>query len=334
MKPKLKKLSDQTLVITGASSGIGLVTARMAARRGAAVVVAARAQEALGRLEREIITLGGRVLAVPADVTSDEDLRRVAGKAVERFGGFDTWVNNAAVSIFGEIMQTPLEEERKLFEINYWGMVRGSRIAVEHLRPRGGALINVGSVASDRAIPLQGAYCASKHAIKGYTDTLRMEVEQRGWPISITLIKPTAIDTPLFRNAANHMDAEPVEPSPMYAPEAVAEAILHAAEHPIRDLLVGGTAPLQSFMGRYAPRVGDRVMKAMMFDGQKSQRERLAGEHQVLDRASGDLRERGDYGVKVFERSLFTRAAMHPAITTAVALGAGLAAFGVLWNRR
>jgi hypothetical protein len=213
-------------------------------------------------------------------------------------------------------------------------MVRGSRIAVEHLRPRGGALINVGSVASDRAIPLQGAYCASKHAIKAYTDTLRMEVEERGWPVSITLIKPTAIDTPLFRNAANHMDAEPVEPSPMYAPEAVAEAILHASEHPVRDLLVGGTAPLQSFMGRYAPGLGDRVMKALMFEGQKSRRARQPGEHQALDRPSGDLRERGGYDVKVFERSLFTRAAMRPALTAAVAIGAGLAAVGALWNRR
>ncbi|HYZ85239.1 MAG TPA: SDR family NAD(P)-dependent oxidoreductase, partial [Bryobacteraceae bacterium] len=174
MNINLKSLGDQVLVITGATSGIGLVTARMACRQGARVVVAARNEDAVKQLEKELNVDGERAAAVPTDVTSESDLRRLADTAIERFGGFDTWVNNAGVSIFGDIMEIPVEEERKLFEINYWGVVLGSRIAVERFRQHGGALINVGSVASDRAIPLQGAYCASKHAVKAYTDALRM----------------------------------------------------------------------------------------------------------------------------------------------------------------
>jgi len=326
----LKPVRDQVIVITGATSGIGLVTARMAVKQGARVVVGARASDAVSSLERELNATGVRAVGAVTDVTSEADLRRLAATARERFGGFDTWVNNAGVSIYGEIMDVPVSEERKLFETNYWGLVMGSRIAVEHLRATGGALINLGSVASDRAIPLQGAYCASKHAIKAFTDTLRVELEHHDTPISVTLIKPTAIDTPFFRHAATYMDAQPTEPSPMYAPETVAEAILHAAEHPVRDLLVGDMAPLQSVMGNLTPRLGDKFVGAMMFDGQKSQRKPEPGENQALDQPSSDLRERGNYDAYTMETSVYTKAAMNPLLTGVIAVGAGLALAGML----
>jgi len=330
MRIKLKPLSRQVMVITGATSGIGLVTARRAAQEGVRVVIAARNEEPLRQLETELRSAGGDALAVVADVTRPEDVRRIAQAAEQRFGGFDTWVNDAGGSVYGKIMDVPVEDERKLFEVNYWGVVYGSRVAVEHLRNRGGALINVGSVASDQGIPLQSAYSASKHAVKAFTDALRVELEKDSIPISVTLIKPTAIDTPFFKHAKTYMDAQPVEPSPMYAPETVAKAILHAAEHPVRDLLVGDIAPVQSAMGRLMPRLGDKFSKHKMFEGQKSDRAPAPGDNQIFEQPSGELRERGGYqDVKVMERSLYTEAAMRPAITKL--LSVGLCAGIALW---
>ena len=233
MKLTLKPLDEQVIVITGASSGIGLVTARMAARAGAKVVLAARNAEALQELEREINQLGGEAIHVVADVGVESDVRSIADAAIARFGGFDTWVNDAGVSVYGRIEQVTTEDLRRVFETNFWGVVYGSRIAAEHLKQRGGgALINLGSTLSDRAIPLQGIYVASKHAVKGFTDAMRMELEDQGAPISVTLIKPAAIDTPYTEHAKNYLPNEPKNPPPVYAPETVARAILHAAVYP------------------------------------------------------------------------------------------------------
>jgi short-subunit dehydrogenase len=322
MKIQLKNLPGQVVVITGATSGIGLTTARMAAKRGAKVVLAARNADALIQLRDEIDAAGGDALAVPTDVTKKQDVHRLADAAIDRFGEFDTWVNDAGGSIYGLIRNVPVEEERKLFELNYWGVVYGSRVAADYLRSRGGAIINLGSVASDRGIPLQSAYSASKHAVKAFTDALRVELEKEGAPISVTLIKPTAIDTPFFRHAKTYMDAQPTEPSPMYSPETVARAILYAAQTPVRDLLVGDKAPVESLLGRIFPGVGDRFMKAKMFDGQKSDRRPLPGENRIFEGASSELRERGGYDdVRVMERSVYTEAAMRPILTGAVTMG-------------
>jgi short-subunit dehydrogenase len=331
VKVQLKNLSNQVMVITGATSGIGLATARMAAKRGAKLVLAARNEEALHQLEGEINAAGGQALAVPTDVTRKDEVTNLADAAITRFGEFDTWVNDAGGSIYGLIRSVPVEEERKLFEVNYWGVVYGARIAADYLRERGGAIINIGSVASDRSIPLQSAYSASKHAVKAFTDALRVELEKEGAPISVSLIKPTAIDTPFFRHAKSYMDAQPVEPSPMYAPELVAKAILHAAECPIRDLLVGDKAPLESWMGRIFPGLGDRFVKATMFEGQKSDRRPQPGENRIFAGASSELRERGDYdGVHTQNFSVYTEAAMRPVLTGAVTVGIAAAAVAVL----
>jgi hypothetical protein len=208
-------------------------------------------------------------------------------------------------------------------------VVYGSRVAADYLRSRGGAIINLGSVASDCGIPLQAAYSASKHAVKAFTDTLRLELEKEGAPISVSLIKPTAIDTPFFRHAKTYMGAQPVEPSPMYSPDSAARAILYAAEHPVRDLMVGDIAPLQSWTSRLMPSMGDRFLKATRFEGQKSSRKPQPGENRVFEGPSSDLHERGEYsGVHVMETSLYTRAATHPRVTVGLAAGvlAGVAA--------
>lgn len=332
MNVQLKRLSEQTIVITGASSGIGLVTARIAARQGARLVLAARSEDALRQLTDEIKAEGGEAVYVVADVGQERDVRNIARAAIENFGGFDAWVNNAGVSIYGRVLDVSMEDHRQLFETNYWGLVHGSRIAAEHLRTRGGgAIINVGSSLSDRAIPLQGTYCASKHAVKGYTDALRMELEEEDAPISVTLIKPSAVDTPYKDHAKNYLPVEPQNPPPVYAPETVAEAILYSAEHPERDVFVGAGGKALSVSGKYAPRLTDKVMEAALFDIQQTDEPSPEGRRDGLYDSTEDLRERGGYEGHVAESSLYTKATLHPLITSAILLGSSLA-LAVWWR--
>ena len=327
MNFKLKKLSDQVIVITGASSGIGLVTARMAAKRGARLVLNARNAEALQRVSNEINATGGKAIHVVGDVGRFEDVQKIADEAIRHFGGFDTWVNNAGVSIYGRMVDQSLADQRQLFETNYWGVVHGSLVACAHLRNNGGALINVGSVLSDVAIPIQGTYCATKHAVKGYTNALRLELEKEGAPISVTLIKPSTIDTPYTKHAKNLMPVEPQNPPPVYAPEPVAEAILHCAEHSERDVVVGGGGKVLVEAGHYAPRLTDKVIEAAMFDVQQSDRPKPNNRRDSLYAPSKDGKERGGYPGHVAESSVYTKAKLHPVIASSLIAGLGLAAF-------
>jgi short-subunit dehydrogenase len=311
---KLKKLAEQVVVITGATSGIGLVTARMAAKRGAKLVLVARTEPALQQLTEELKQSGADATYVKADVGAERDVRNVRDAACVEFGGFDTWVNNAAVSIYGRVTDVPIEDHRKLFDTNYWGVVYGSIVAAEHLSTRGGAIINIGSTLSDRAIPIQGTYSASKHAIKGFTDALRMELEHDKLPVSVTLVKPAAINTPYTLHAKNFLATEPEVPAPVYSPDTVAEAILYAAENPVRDLYVGGAAKALSMAGYYAPNLTDKFMERTMFESDEREKHSSA-HHNALHRPSGELLETGDYDGHVTKTSLYTKARLHPRIT-------------------
>ncbi len=326
MAIKLKALKDQVIVITGASSGIGLATARMAAERGAKLVVAARSREALSALAHEIAKAGGQALAVVADVSKEEDVVRIAQSAIDRFGGFDTWINNAGVGMYGRLEDIPVSEMRKLFDTNLWGLVYGSLEALKHLKTRGGALINLGSVESHRAVALQGAYAASKAAIRAFTDEFRVGIEADGSPVSVTLIKPGAIDTPFPVNAKNYLDSEPQHVPPVYAAETVADAILHSAEVPTRDLYVGSGGKIQAEMDHFAPGLTDKVMAKLVTPATESGHQPLRGRDQsILDQPSERLTDRGNYPGHVSGVSFYTKAAMHPIVTGATLVGLGLA---------
>ena len=225
---KHKPLDQQTIVVTGASSGIGLATTRMAIERGARVVLAARSADVLAEIAAE---LGPRAVHVVADVGSRAEVQAIADKAIATFGGFDTWVNVAGLTVYGPLREISEDDHERLIRTNFWGTVNGSLVATELLRQRGGALINVGSIGSDLAFPFQGLYTASKHAVKGFTDTLRMELIAERAPVSVTLIKPASVDTPLPDRARNYMDCRPSLPPPIYPPREVANAILSAAVH-------------------------------------------------------------------------------------------------------
>ena len=288
-----KPLKDQVIVITGASSGIGLATARMASERGAKVVLVARTGEALAAEQVRIEGRGGHAIHVVADVGSRAAVQEAADRAVAAFGGFDTWVNVAGITMYGKLSEVSEDDCERLMRTNFWGTFHGSLVAVEHLKNKGGSLVNVGSVASDVAFPLQGMYVASKHAVKGFTDALRMELLQDRIPVGVTLIKPASIDTPIPQRARNYMQMEPSLPPPLYRPEVVAEAILHAAVHPRRDIYVGSAAAAISSFEALAPGLYDLLAPVISaFEGRKEKPRDPAGAlHEP--REAGEVR--GDY---------------------------------------
>ncbi|HCY63982.1 MAG TPA: short-chain dehydrogenase [Oxalobacteraceae bacterium] len=333
-KPPFKKLNEQVIVLVGATSGIGLTTARKAARTGARLVLAARNEQALQQICDEVNSRGAEACYVVADVGSEEQVKNIATVAMQRFGGFDTWVNIAGVGVFGRNEEVSIEDMRRLFETNFWGVVYGSLTAVRHLKVHGGALINIGSEVSDCAVPLQGIYSASKHAVKGFTDSLRVELEEQDAPVSVTLIKPAAVDTMFVAHAKNYMEVEPRLPPPIYAPEIVTNGILHAATHPIRDIYIGGVAKLNGAGAYYMPRLLDWYMRRFMFRQHKTNRPAQDREHHSLYTYQDDLLERGGVGGRPHERSLYTSAAMHRGITASVIFGLGLALVALLRGRR
>jgi short-subunit dehydrogenase len=257
---KHKNLADQVIVITGATSGIGLCTALLAAEKGAKLVLAARSQDVLDDIVEEITKFEGEAISVVADVGSRDNVEEIVDAAINAFGRIDTWVNDAGVSIYGRLDMVDEEDSRRLFDTNFWGVVNGSLAALPYLRQSRGALINVGSEVSDAIIPLQGMYSASKHAVKGFTDALRVEIENvDDSDISITLIQPTAVDTPYPEHAKNYMSKEPKLPDPKIDPQQVAEAILKAAVEGGRDVRVGGMAVMNSIISKIMPSLADKI---------------------------------------------------------------------------
>ncbi|WP_409018565.1 SDR family oxidoreductase [Brevundimonas vesicularis] len=317
MRVHQKPLEQQTIVITGATSGIGLATVRAAAEAGAALVLAARTAETLELVGDEIRAKGGRVATVVADVGDEAQVQLIVDQAIESFGGFDTWINDAGVGIYGDIMELPSDEHQRLFQTNYWGVVYGSTAAVRHLEGRegGGTLINVGSINSDFAIPLLGAYSASKHAVKGFTDALRIELRHARKPVQITLIKPSGIGTPFSENARNHTENEPQVAPPVYAPELVAEAILHAATHKVRSITVGGGGRMMVGSAQLMPPVMERVFGFLMPRVQQSDDPKTPGDNLFHGHSDGRVYRRKGPGRSF---STYTTAARHPVVSASL----------------
>lgn len=255
-----KPLKEQVIVVTGASSGIGLCTALLAAERGAQVVLLARSSETLNEIVHAINADGDRAQAICLDVSDRGAVERAVADVLALHGRIDTWVNNAGVAIYGRLDEPTDEDHRRLFDINFWGVVNGSLAALSALKASRGVLVNVGSEVSDAVVPLQGMYSASKHAVKGFTDALRVEQEQvEDAPISVVLIQPTAVNTPYPQHARNYLDREPKLPSPLIDPHRVAEAILDAAESGGRDVKVGAMSHLNTTTSKILPRLADRM---------------------------------------------------------------------------
>jgi len=326
---RLKPLDEQVIVITGASSGIGLVTARTAAGRGASVFLVSRDGAALAQIAAELTAKGCDADFHVADVGDVDQVRAAADGAVKRFGRIDTWVNDAGVAIYASLEDTPVDEHQKLFQTNYFGTVNGALAALPYLKRQGGALITVGSIVGDVAPPLMGAYGASKHAIKGFVRSLRIELQAAGAPVSVTLIKPSGIDTPVWRHAADHADGAGRIPPPVYDPMLVADAILDAAVHPRREVTVGGGGRLQVLFGTHFPRAWEAIapIGAQLFTAHGKQQPRPSNLYAPV----GNLAERSgkQSGRKT---SVYTSVAKRPGLAGMVLATAVLG--GVLAARR
>ncbi len=332
MPVSLKPLSEQVMVITGASSGIGLATARRAAGAGAKVVLAARNGEALEEIATAIAAGGGEAIAVALDIAEEGAADALAARALNAFGRIDTWVNNAAAAMYARLEQVTPEEHRRIFDVGYFGLVQGSMVAVRHLREHGGALINVGSVLSNRSIPLQGPYCAMKAAVMQFTDALRMELEQDGAPISVTLIKPAGIDTPYPEHARNKLDKPARLPQPLYDADLVAKAICFAAAHKRRTLIVGGGGVALTAIAPSLPRLSDLGMELAGAElSQTTDVPPEPGANDNLFEPRKDGREEGNQHPFKRQTSLYLEAQMHPVATAAILGGVAAAVGGVAW---
>jgi short-subunit dehydrogenase len=303
-----KPLSQQVVVITGASQGIGRETALQMAMRGASVVVAARNQEALNELGAQVERLGGQAEPVVADVAEYAQVERVAERAAERFGGIDTWVNNAAVSIYAGLERMEPDEIERLVRVNLLGQMYGSRAAIPHLKRRGGGtIINVGSALSDRAIPLQSAYVATKHAIAGFSEALRLELMHENAGIDVVVILPSSTNTPLFSFARSKLGVLPRPVPPVYEPRVVAEAIVHAAEHGGREIVVGGWGKLLTLGQWLSPSLLDRYMLqgGRLWEQQKTAQPDNRRDN-LFEPSTGPGSTTGEFGEESKSTSLYT----------------------------
>ncbi len=332
----LKPVARQTIVLTGGTSGIGLTTARMLAANGANLFLIARNEDALKAIQAELQAQGSKVEYAVADVADEAELRQAAAHAITAFGSFDTWISDAGAFIYGRLDAVALADQRRLFDVNYWGVVHGTLIAAEHLKAHGGAIINVGSVLGEVAIPYQGAYCASKFAVKGFTEAFRRETEASHQPISLTLIKPAAINTPFTDHARNRMDSVGTRnPPPAYDPHLVARAIMHACATPVRDLTIGGAGGVSMVLGNLvAPRAMDwiaaRVGHASMTTknpGDEAQRDNLY-------EPRADSHENSSLHPMTRKTSLALEAQLNPGATLAAVAGMAALALAAGPRRR
>ena len=257
---KFKKLNDQVVVLMGASSGIGRVAAKQFAAAGSLVVVAARSAEGLEDVVAEITNAGGKAVSYVADTTDAAQVNALAAFAVQAYGRIDTWVHLAGVGLAAEWEQITSEEFRQVLELNLIGMFHGLKAAVPELRKQGGAFIGLGSVESTVTFPFHTAYGTSKHAVAGMLDGVRHELIHYNTPVSITNIRPAAIDTPFFERQKEKLGLQPKAPPPTYTPEDVSRAILYAATTPARDVFVGGGGRLISAFQSIAPTIADKLI--------------------------------------------------------------------------
>jgi short-subunit dehydrogenase len=296
------------------------------------VVLVSRNGEALDRICGEIREQGGRADYVVADVGVREQVRNVVDEVVHRHGGFDTWINNAGVGIYATLTETTDEDHERVFQTNYWGVVYGCTEALKYMRHRGGALITTGSISSDIPSPILGVYTATKHAVKGYIDSLRLELQHDKSPVSVTLIQPSGIHSPFGRHARNYMEHASKVPPPVYSPYVVADTMLHAAAHPTRDLVVGGSGASLISLVNLLPRAADRVLEKMFYLTAVD-KDRPPRENEALHKAGDGGQVLGDQKGYMMKSSAYTEARKHPVAT--LALGAAtVAAWAVARQRR
>jgi NAD(P)-dependent dehydrogenase (short-subunit alcohol dehydrogenase family) len=323
---KLKPVEEQVVALMGASSGIGREAALRFARRGARVVVSARGEEGLDSLVEEIESAGGEATAVAADAAEFDQVKAVAERAVEEYGRLDTWVHLAAISVFARFDETTPEEFRRAVEVDLLGQAYGAMAALPHLKREGrGALVHVTSVVARRAVPLQSAYCAAKHGVDGFLESLRVELRREGWSIGVTNVMPAAINTPFFDNARTKLGVKPKGFPPMYSPGVVADAILYSAEKAPRDIVAGGAAKPMILGQRLSPRLMDAIMLHGGFESQMTDEPKPENAPDALfGPVEDEDRAEAEFGGQTLSRSLVTWLDTHPVAKRGLVAGAAL----------
>ncbi len=316
------------VVVTGASAGVGRAVALRFARTGARIALIARDAEALQQVKAEIESLDGSAMVAPADVADPEAVFAAAAAIEEAFGGIDIWINDAMVTVFSPVWEMTPEEFRRVTEVTYLGVVHGTMAALKSMRPRNrGTILQVGSALAYRGIPLQSAYCGAKHAIRGFTDSLRTELIHTGSAIALTVVELPAVNTPQFDWARTHMPRQPRPVPPVVQPEAIAEHIYRAVQRPWREYWLGAST-IEAILGNMALPVWlDRYLAKVAYDAQETRVPVQSGrEDNLVTPVQGLHRTRGSFGSEAAARVV---AVPGPIARLAPLVGAGLAGLSI-----
>ncbi len=331
----LKKIEEQVVVVFGASSGIGRLTAAKFAERGARVVIAARGEEGLASLKNEIEEKGGRCDYKVADAEDFDTVKAVADYAMDMHGALDTWVHVAGIHLVAPFESTTPEEFKHIVDVNLLGQAYGAMAALPHLRQTGGgALIHISSVEAKSAMPWQGAYAASKAGIAGFLDALRLELRKDQIPISVTNIMPAAINTPFFSTSRSKMGVKPGAPAALEDPEVVADSILQAAQKPARDVYAGNAAAFYALGRTFLPELMDRMIIKNGFEKTLTTEARGLNENSSFYKPSRDHRVRGDFDVKSKSAKVVMWMVNNPQATKTIATSAFFVVSWLLRQRK
>jgi NAD(P)-dependent dehydrogenase (short-subunit alcohol dehydrogenase family) len=322
-------VSAKVVVITGASAGVGRATSREFARRGARLGLIARDRERLAATAGEVERLGGQALVLPGDVSDAAQIEEAAATVEARFGPIDVWINNAMVSVFSPVQAMEAAEYRRVIEVTYLGVVHGTLAALRRMRPRDrGVIVQVGSALAYRAIPLQSAYCAAKHAVAGFTESLQTELLHDRSHIRVTIVHLPALNTPQFEWTRNRLPSRAQPVPPIFQPEVAARAIYWASRHRRREVWVGGATVAAIMADKLAPGLADWYLARAGYMAQQSgeQTDPDCGDN-LWKPAAGDYAAHGRFDDRAHDWSAQLWATTHRGV---VALGLGAAAVAAL----
>jgi len=319
---------SRTVVVTGASGGVGRATAVAFGRRGDRVALIARGEEALAAAAREVEAAGGRALALPCDVSDADAVEAAAARAEAELGPIDVWVNDAMVAVLAFVHETDPADFRRVTEVAYLGFVHGTMAALKRMRARNqGVIVQVGSALSYRAIPLQATYCGAKFAIRGFTDALRTELLHEKSNVKVTMVQLPGLNTTQFTWVRTTLKHKPRPVAPVYQPEVAADAIVWASEHPRRELWVGKITPLVIIGNKIAPWAADRYLARTNVKGQQTDEPIEPDRQDYLYHPLGDRGSHGPFDgeSKPSSRQLELAKRRRPLLAGLVAAAAGYA---------
>ena len=335
MNITLKPIGVQVVVVFGASSGIGRLTALQFAARGAKLCLAARSEEGLKSLVEEIEQKGGEAFYVKADAADFEQVKNIAEKCVERYGRLDTWIHSAAVFLFATVEETTPEEYERVMKVNLLGQIHGAKAALPYMKQHGGALIHVSSVEAWRTAPYQSAYGASKHALNGFLQVLRVELAHERIPVSVTQILPAAINTPIYEKGRNKMPFKMRPVPPVYHPQIVVDAIAYAAENPVRDLIAGAAGLGVVYTERISPHLADFFAETIGFTGQNAGAKDSPEQYRdnLFEPVSGFDTVEGNFSAEQFKSDPYTFFKTNPKVKNSMLFGLGALGAFLAWRK-